>query len=133
MMSHYNPDNTVPELDAHGSNWVTYRDRMALMLASRNLADHLTSTEIPNSYAGIRAVDEEAATAHWNHDDAIAKQYIIDTLPDSIFHLIAREPNAKSIWDKLKANFENNGEWPRPESNWRRSYSVSDAGMTRTH
>ena len=46
---------SVVRLNADGSNWVTYRDRMLWSIGSRNLAPHLTEATITAAYtaAGV--------------------------------------------------------------------------------
>ena len=47
----------VPKLQADGSNWVTYRDRMIWAMDSRALSDHLTNETMPALYGAAGVIN----------------------------------------------------------------------------
>lgn len=103
--------DSIPKLAADGSNWATYRDRMVFMLKALNLADHLTSAEVPGlgskrSASEAAPLDEAEAALHWERDDAILKQYIMASIPDQVFIKIKGDKTAKGVWDDLNTEFE---------------------------
>lgn len=91
----------MPNLAADGSNWATYRGRMAWMLGG-DLADHLTNAEVPKSGAGAETV----TTTRWERDDAIVQQYIAASIPDDVFAVVQKGTSAKDYWHNLEARFE---------------------------
>lgn len=108
----------LPKLEADGSNWGSYRDRMVFQLGCRSdsLAGHLTNAEVPKSLAGAdtETADLEAAS-RWKHEDAIVRHCIAFSIPDEVFAVVRRGTSAKDYWDNLKARFESKSRWIRVE------------------
>ena len=96
----------VPKLQADGSNWVIYRDRMMWAMDSRTLSAHLTNISMPVAYSQVGTVNGVSAPARWVHGEATVKQAIAASVPDSIFNRIKGSTCAKDVWDALKALFE---------------------------
>lgn len=97
---------SIPKLEADGSNWGSYRDRMVFMLGVFDLDDHLTDTEVHKSGAEVETVDEAEATFRWERDDASVKQYIASSIPNNVFTLVKGGTTAKDVWQNLSAQFE---------------------------
>ena len=81
----------VPKLKANGHNWVAYQHRMELTMDVLKLKDHLTNAEMPESYANSETVDGVTPTIRWDRHDAIAKEHIAASLPESAFIRISKE------------------------------------------
>ena len=96
----------VPKLQADGSNWVIYRDRMLWAMDSRTLSDHLTNVSMPAAYGSAGMVGGLSASVRWAHGEATVKQAIAASVPDSIFNRIKGSTRAKDVWDALKKLFE---------------------------
>ena len=89
----------IPRLDIAGINWVVYKDRFLWSIDARGLLDHLEGTEVEPTDpidAKIRAdpkpLDEEKklvdtewkkAVKEWRQGEAVVKQQIAGTIPDS--------------------------------------------------
>ena len=91
----------VLRLNVTGINWVVYKDRFLWSIDARGLLDHLEGTEVePTDLidAKIRAdtkpLNEEKklvnmewkkAVKEWRQGEAVVKQQIVGTIPDSLF------------------------------------------------
>ena len=53
----------IPKLQADGSNWVIYRDRMMWAMDSRTLSAHLTNVLMPAAYSQAGTVNGVSAPA----------------------------------------------------------------------
>ena len=96
----------VPKLQADGSNWVVYRDRMVWAMNSRTLSEHLTNISMPAVYAAAGAINGVDAPTRWALGKATVKQAIAASVPDSIFNRVKTKTRAKDVWDALKDLFE---------------------------
>ncbi len=94
------------KLAADGSNWVTYRDRMKYALDTRGWAGHLVSTAVTQEYKDAGDIGGVKPETRWKADEAVVRQLIIASVPDSVFNHIKGGANAKSVWDELKKIFE---------------------------
>jgi hypothetical protein len=90
----------VPRLDVAGINWVVYKDRFLWSIDARGL-DHLEgSEEEPTDLidatirSGLTALSEaqafvdsewRKAVKEWRQGEAVVKQQIAGTIPDSLF------------------------------------------------
>lgn len=123
----------IPKLDATGANWVVYRDRFLISIEARGLGDHLDgSAPMPTnphpdppaaaaaaegsspaaapalSATQLAAVEEyRKALKLWKQEEAIVKQQIAATIPDSLFLKIRSLPTVELIWTMLQDNFQN--------------------------
>ena len=93
-------------LQADGSNWVIYRDRMMWAMDSRTLSAHLTNVLMPTAYSLAGTINGVSAPTRWAHGEATVKQAIAASVLDSIFNHIKGSTCVKDIWDALKALFE---------------------------
>jgi hypothetical protein len=99
----------IPKIDVAGINWVVYKDQFLWSIDARGLLEHLQGTDVkpadPISVA-IRSsktpLDEAAKlieaewkkeVKEWRQGEAVVKQQIAGTVPDSLF--IARERHKK--------------------------------------
>ena len=98
----------ITTLNADGSNWVTYRDRMLWTIGSRNLSPHLTETTITAEYTDAGNVGIMTPAQRWNLDQRVVKQLIATSIPDTVFNEIKGTPTstAKDVWDALKRLYE---------------------------
>ncbi|RDB21868.1 Retrovirus-related Pol polyprotein from transposon TNT 1-94 [Hypsizygus marmoreus] len=114
----------IPKLDVSGSNWVIYKDRFMWSIDARGLLGHLTGVEIqpvdpiedrdkeresPLVLTKVqKALDEEYKTKlkTWRQGEAIVKQQIAGTIPDSLFMKIRGLPKAQGIWEALSNDFQ---------------------------
>ncbi|KAH7903098.1 hypothetical protein BJ138DRAFT_1021149, partial [Hygrophoropsis aurantiaca] len=108
----------VPKLNADGSNWVIYKDRLQWSANARGLLGHIngkkTKPVSPNTASGTptaaeqKLIDEyKKALEEWETRDAIVKQQIAGTIPDSLFIRIRALETASEIWATLTNEFEN--------------------------
>ena len=96
----------VTKLIADGLNWVTYRDQMLWAINSRNLSEHLTSTVVTQTYTNVGTAGSVTPLMRWNIDEAVVKQLIAISVPDTVFNRIKTGANAKDVWDELKKLYE---------------------------
>ena len=97
----------IPKLAADGYNWVTYQDHMELTMDVLGLKEHLTSAEMPESYAIAQAIDGLTPAGRWRRDEATAKQYIAASLSESTFtwRRVRAGSSVKDVWDRLQETF----------------------------
>ncbi|TFY61298.1 hypothetical protein EVG20_g7113 [Dentipellis fragilis] len=88
------------------TNWVMYHDRLSWALGARNLESHLTSESMPATYALSGTLGGVSAGQRWTMGEAVIKQYIAVSVPDTIFNRIKGGARAKDVWDSLKKIFE---------------------------
>jgi hypothetical protein len=112
----------IPKLDVAGTNWVIYKERFAWALDARGIIDHIdgTSSEpvdpIPEEVRkGTKELSAEQVKLEgewkkdlkeWKQGEAIAKQQIASTIPDSLFPKIRSNGSAFKIWKALEDHFQ---------------------------
>ena len=112
----------IPKLDVSGSNWVLYKERFFWALDARAILDHVDGTgQEPTD--PVPKESREAATLsdkekeldkewkkelkEWKQSEAIAKQQITSSIPDSLFMKIRTKGTAHEIWKELENHFQN--------------------------
>ncbi|KAG1884654.1 hypothetical protein F4604DRAFT_1574347 [Suillus subluteus] len=113
----------IQKLVADGENWMMYKERLQWSIDTRGLLGHLDGTETkpidPQTLSGRGAswvpttTDElkEVSTyktklKEWCMGQAITKQQIAGTIPDSLFIQIKNLDTAKEIFTHLSNLFE---------------------------
>jgi transposase InsO family protein len=97
---------SITKLVADGSNWVTYRDRMLWAIDSRGLSEHLTNATITATYTAVGTVGSVTPQMRWSGDQAMVKQLIAISVPDTVFNRIKTGTTAKDVWDALRKLYE---------------------------
>ncbi|KIK10603.1 hypothetical protein PISMIDRAFT_124166, partial [Pisolithus microcarpus 441] len=92
----------VPKLAAEGTNWVTYKDRLLWSVEARGLGGHLDGSETEPE--DPKSLDAEMKA--WRMGEAVVKQQIAGTLPDTLFMQIKRLKSAYEIFRHLAKLFE---------------------------
>jgi hypothetical protein len=125
----------VPRLEAGGTNWVVYKDRFIWSVDARGLLEHVDGSErepvcpvkprmvprkdsegrdtrdfvqaayTPEEERGIK--EWKAELKEWKRGEAIVKQQIAATIPDSLFMKIRDKGTAYEIWEALRNDFQN--------------------------
>jgi hypothetical protein len=105
----------LPKLDLDGSNWVLYKDKFELAAGACGLADHVDGTGlvpvVPIAPAPPAAAVPTAAAAYivdvdahkkalreWTSGEAVIRQGIAGTVPDSVYMETRKEGTAQEIW-----------------------------------
>jgi gag-polypeptide of LTR copia-type/Pol polyprotein, beta-barrel domain len=96
----------VMKLAADGSNWVTYCDQIMWALDVKGLLEHLMSDVIMSDYSAASTVDGLTLEARWKKDEAMVKQLVASSVPDTVFSQIKAGLKAKEVWDQLRALYE---------------------------
>ena len=117
----------IPKLEVSGTNWVIFKDRFTWALDARGILDHIdgSATEPAKPEAKELGSDttEEQKTAEaekqekleaewkkdvkeWKQGEAIAKQQIASSIPDSLFMKVWAKGTAYDIWTELEKHFE---------------------------
>ncbi|KIK32660.1 hypothetical protein CY34DRAFT_100974 [Suillus luteus UH-Slu-Lm8-n1] len=113
----------VPKLVADGENWMTYKDRLSWSVDARGFLGHLEGTERkpvdPSTLSGRGAswspttpdevkelTEYKAAMKEWRMGEAIMKQQIAGTIPDSLFIQVKNLAMAGEIFAYLSNLFE---------------------------
>ncbi len=97
----------IPKLEANGSNWATYRDRMTLIIRSRKCGDHLESNTLTQTYQDQwEDVSAARLPRKWDTNEAVTKVLVASTLPDGVFNQIKTKATVKAQWDELKKKYE---------------------------
>jgi len=96
----------ITKLAADGANWVTYRDRIMWALDTKGLLDHLTNDTITSDYSTAGTIDGLVPEARWKRNEAMVKQLVAGSVPDTVFSQIKAGLKAKEVWDQLRALYE---------------------------
>ena len=96
----------ITKLAADGSNWVTYRDRIMWALDVKGLLEHLTEDTITSYYSAAGTIDGLTPEARWKRDEAMVKQLVAGSVPDTVFSQIKAGLKAKEVWDQLRTLYE---------------------------
>ena len=112
----------IPKLDVSGSNWVIYKERFTWALDARGIADHIDEngkepvdpfTETIRKAEGGLSAEQIKVENQWKKDvkewrngEAVAKQQIASSIPDSIFLKIRASGSAYGIWKALEDHFQ---------------------------
>ncbi|KAJ6588174.1 hypothetical protein B0H19DRAFT_922003, partial [Mycena capillaripes] len=111
----------IPKLEVTGTNWVIYKDRFMWAVDARGLAEHLEASAaapvdpllaIRGTPAVLTAAQQALDTEWkkemkvWQQGEAIVKQQIAGTIPDSLFMKIRSKTTASEIWTELSNEFQ---------------------------
>jgi len=112
----------IPKLEVSGTNWVIYKDRFAWSLDARGILSHINGTGIepkdPIS-TSVRTKEEfsdeekqldlewKKELKEWKQGEALAKQQIASSIPDSLFMKIRAKGTAQAIWTELENHYQN--------------------------
>jgi hypothetical protein len=115
----------VPKLLADSSNWVTYKDRLRWALSACGVLNHidqvvaepevLIATELSaaeespadtSRVTDLVARSSELQHDKWRSNEAIVKQSIASSVPDSVFNRVKMKNTAKDVWDAVAQIFE---------------------------
>ncbi|KAJ7277624.1 hypothetical protein C8J57DRAFT_1060504, partial [Mycena rebaudengoi] len=116
----------IPKLDVSGNNWVIYKDRFLWATDARGLTDHLADDAAapvdPLAAHHVHAEGEPLVVLTaaqkkeeiewkkdlkvWTQGEAIVKQQITGTIPDSLFMKIRNKKTALEIWSALANEFQ---------------------------
>ena len=122
----------VPKLDVSGTNWVIYKDRFLWAVDARGLLHHVDGSgweprrppiarkpildgdgkevgteDAPDETDKQRLATYQIELKAWRQGEAIVKQQIAATIPDSLFMKIRTQGTAMDIWQALTADFQN--------------------------
>ena len=109
----------IPRLEADGSNWVIFKDRFLYAAAAASLLDHIdgkgaapkpvtfASSSGPLSADQREALDDYAEQlSRWQSNEAIIRQAIASTIPDSLFLEVRKTVTALEMWEAVKEKRE---------------------------
>ncbi|KAK0232791.1 hypothetical protein IW262DRAFT_1258748, partial [Armillaria fumosa] len=108
----------VPQCKADGSNWTFYCDRFIFAVEAAQLNDYLAETATPPSEpipadpTKLTKEESDSIIHHpgivqlWKANEAIVKQALASTIPDSLFLKVKGEKSAGKIWKKVKQEFK---------------------------
>ena len=118
----------IPKLDVSGNNWVIFKDRFIWALDARCLLDHIDGTgsepaDPITEGARAKAVEGKEPKGlsaeqirletewkkdvrEWKQGEAVAKQQIASSIPDSLFMKVRSKGTAREIWIELENHFQ---------------------------
>ncbi|KAK0472833.1 hypothetical protein IW261DRAFT_1314611, partial [Armillaria novae-zelandiae] len=108
----------LPHCKADGINWIFYRDRLVFAAEAAGLGDHLEKDHkapdppVPADPQNPTTEETASIARHpgvvrlWKSEEAIVKQGIVSTIPDSLFLKVKGEATAGKMWEKVKDEFE---------------------------
>ena len=125
----HNGDEYVrfPLLDSEGRNWPTYKERFYLTAVSQGHKGHITGTT-------TKPKEDSSAFSTWEITEAILKNLLASSIPNSIYSQIKARETVKDMYDELGALFESKS--LGYESNLRRKLinsSCREGTNLRTH
>ena len=112
----------IPKLEVSGTNWVIYKDRFTWSLDARGILDHIDGSGIEPKDpidASVRTQGEftddqklldlewRKEVKEWKQGEAIAKQQIASSIPDSLFMKVRAKGTARAIWTELENHYQN--------------------------
>lgn len=112
----------ILKLDLTGSNWVIFKEQFLWALDACSILDHIdgTSKEPPanpipkedqdsgklTKVQGTLEVEWRKELKEWKQSEAVAKQQITSSIPDSLFMKIYSKLIVYEIWTSLKNHFQ---------------------------
>lgn len=114
----------IPKLEVSGANWVIFKDRFTWALDARSILDHIDGTgaeptdpissEIRTTVPPKPLTEEQKKLEtewkkelkEWKQGEAVAKQQIASSIPDSLFMKVRAKGTAHDIWTELGKHFE---------------------------
>ena len=96
----------IERLDSDGSNWVSYKARLQSAFLSHEWEEHLTETTVTASYINLGNVNNITPDRRWTLDERAARQWIVSSIPNTIFLPIMGNATVKGLWDALVLEFE---------------------------
>ena len=110
----------IPKLDVSGTNWVIFKDRFTWALDARGILDHIDGTgkdpvdpiseedrkKTLTEEQGKLDMEWKKEVKEWKQGEAIAKQQIASSIPDSLFMKVRAKGTAYKIWTELGKHFE---------------------------
>lgn len=88
----------VPKLDVGGTNWVIYKDRLTWSIDARGYLHHIDGSEVEPVDPVTRVAGQTLTPTEliadtewrkelrtWRQEEAVVKQQIAATIPDSLF------------------------------------------------
>ena len=112
----------IPKLDVSGSNWVLYKERFFWALDARAILEHVDGSgveptdPVPKTARDANKLSEDEKVLdkewkkemkEWKQSEAVAKQQIASSIPDSLFMKIRTKGTAYEIWKELENHFQN--------------------------
>jgi hypothetical protein len=73
---------------------------------SCNLSEHLTNASMTQTYTSAGTIGNTTLQMQWTHDQAVVKQLIAASVPDTVFNHIKMGTTVKDVWDVLKKLYE---------------------------
>ncbi|KIK22992.1 hypothetical protein PISMIDRAFT_101446 [Pisolithus microcarpus 441] len=92
----------VPKLTADGTNWVTYKDRLLWSVEARGLGGHLDGSETEPEDPKLLSAEMKT----WRMGEAVVKQQVAGTLPNTLFTQIKQLKTSHEIFNHLAKLFE---------------------------
>ena len=111
----------IPKLEVSGTNWVIYKDHFILAIDARGNADHIDGMSkepvdpLPETARTAEKLSDEQVKLdmewkkqikEWKIGEAVTKQQIASSIPDSIFLKIRHHGTAALIWKALEDHFQ---------------------------
>src|SRR5882762_6969018 len=102
----------IPKLESDGSNWVIFKDRFSFAASAATLEDHIDGIgkapeppvfvmHGPTTLTDVQKQEfelYETKQSKWMMGEAVIKQAIASTIPDSLFLEVRREITARLMW-----------------------------------
>jgi hypothetical protein len=107
----------LPKLTSDGSNYIIYKNKLLFAVQGAGLSKYIDEKEIPKP---PQVADAEKPTdsekkalevyqtmlSEWEPNEAIIKQGIAATIPDSLFLKVMGEKTAAGMWKRVKEEYE---------------------------
>ena len=105
----------IPKLETDGSNWVIFKDHFIFAAAAADLEKHIDgmgTIPIPPAFAlgptpltaeqmaEVKLYEENQSK--WVTNEAVIKQAIATTIPDSLFIEVRKEVMAHLMWEAVQ-------------------------------
>ncbi len=77
-------------------NWVSYCDRLGVILCMWHWQEHLTSATVTQAYRDRGNMNRVTPNMCWKDDNEAVKALIMSLIPDELFNQIKSGVNAKA-------------------------------------
>lgn len=96
------------------SNWIIYRDLFLYVAGTAGLSSHIETgamapvlaAAVPNAPTADEKEGHGKLLMVWNKEEAVVRQGIASTIPDSLFIKVSKEASALAMWNAVKRDKE---------------------------
>ncbi|KAL2466738.1 Uncharacterized protein Adt_42589 [Abeliophyllum distichum] len=89
----------------NGLNFKRWQQKMLFYLITLNLARFLTE-DAPKLKQGEGDIQAVSAVEAWRHSDFLCRNYVMNSLADSLYNVYSTRKMAKELWESLDRKYK---------------------------